>query len=203
MPERVTKRKKTKNKGKGEDREVSRGKKTRKLTEAKREEAKEEGKSERDKSKSKSKAYDDGNGNDDENRGGNENGNGSGGNGQLWSSNPHIEQAPYFYHSPSSSRPPSSLLQKTHSIAILTATLGFILSIVGMLCYTWSQQARSVGIFSSAVVGGCLVFGLGVLGEWGGFLGRMWKREGREGDGSRSRSRSKLIDWSGEGTRRG
>jgi len=109
-----------------------------KVKEAKEEEAKEEGKSEKERSQAKDNARKQG---------------------QLWSSNPHIEQVGYFMPR----RPPGSLLQQTHSIAVITAFSGFVFSIVGMVCYAWSQQARSVSIFSSACVGACLVISLIII----------------------------------------
>jgi multisubunit Na+/H+ antiporter MnhG subunit len=63
-------------------------------------------------------------------------------------------------------RPPAHLLQQTHSIATITATVGFVFAIVGVLCYAWSQQARSVSIFSSACVGACFLISLVVVGPF-------------------------------------
>jgi len=109
-----------------------------KVKEAKEEEAKEEGKTEKDKVNYRENAKKQG---------------------QLWSSNPHIEQVGYFMPR----CPPGSLMQQTHSVAIITAFVGFVFSIVGMLCYAWSQQARSVSIFSSACVAACLLLSLIII----------------------------------------
>lgn len=96
--------------------------------------------------------------------------------GQLWSSHPHLEQGKFFsllyhhninksYH-PSTvgyfmtNRPPSSILRETHSIAIITATCGFIIGIAGIVCYCWSQQATSVSIVTSACIGACFLLSL-------------------------------------------
>lgn len=78
---------------------------------------------------------------------------------QIWSTSPHLEQTGYFRQS----RPPSYILYQTHSIAIITAFTGFVFSIVGMVCYAWSQQARSVSIFTSACVGGCVLVSVVVV----------------------------------------
>lgn len=118
-----------------------------KVKEAKKEEANEEG---------KDKGSDSGASHSDKKNG--IGGHGSGAN-QIWSTDPHLEQTGYFRQS----RPPSYILYQTHSIAIITAFTGFVFSIVGMVCYAWSQQARSVSIFTSACVGGCVLVSVVVV----------------------------------------
>jgi hypothetical protein len=81
---------------------------------------------------------------------------------QPTSTNPHLEQVGYF----AGKEPPTHLLYQTHYAAIVTAMIGFLFGVVGIVCYVWSLQARSVGIFSSACVGGCLMIALYLLGPF-------------------------------------
>ena len=102
---------------------------------------------------------------------------------RLWSANPHLEQGTSLLYLAISWRdwwnkrlntvgyfvakcPPPHLLERIHSIAILSATIGFVFAIVGVLCYIWSQQAPSVSIFSSACVGVCFLVSLTVMGPF-------------------------------------
>lgn len=65
----------------------------------------------------------------------------------VWSTNPHLVQM-----GPFRSQPPIQLLSRLHSFCILMAALGFMLTMAGIVCYTWAMQPRSVSIFTTACV---------------------------------------------------
>ncbi|KAI9572342.1 hypothetical protein HD554DRAFT_1672924 [Boletus coccyginus] len=69
----------------------------------------------------------------------------------ILSSNPHIEQVGPFGPSV-----PSHLLDRTHALCVFLAAAGFILAIVGVLCYAWATQPREVRIFASICLGGAV-----------------------------------------------
>ena len=78
----------------------------------------------------------------------------------IFSANPHIEQVVPFLSNVSSHR----LLSRTHALCVFLAAAGFILAIVGILCYAWALQPRVVSIFASACLGGAVLttFALGI-----------------------------------------
>ncbi|KIM20610.1 hypothetical protein M408DRAFT_333895 [Serendipita vermifera MAFF 305830] len=61
------------------------------------------------------------------------------------------------------SSPPTELLKAAHSIAVATAFVGFIFVVIGIICYIWAQQPRSVSIFSSATLLICILVSLTVV----------------------------------------
>jgi len=70
----------------------------------------------------------------------------------IFSSNPHIEQVgPFMWNVP------SHLLSRTHALCVFLAAVGFILAIVGILCYAWASQPRAVSIFASTCLGGAVL----------------------------------------------
>ena len=71
----------------------------------------------------------------------------------VFSANPHIEQVVPFLSNVSSHR----LLSRTHALCVFLAAAGFILAIVGILCYAWALQPRVVSIFASACLGGAVL----------------------------------------------
>lgn len=78
----------------------------------------------------------------------------------IWSCNPRLEQV---YRRPFSRQPPTGLLSRCHALCISLATIGFVLALMGTLCYAWAVQPRSVAVFASAMMGLCLVSGVGIL----------------------------------------
>jgi len=74
----------------------------------------------------------------------------------IYSCNPRLEQVGPFS---SSKEPPTALLSRCHSLCIFLAALGFILALAGILCYAWAVQPLSVAVFSSGVMGLCLISG--------------------------------------------
>ncbi|KAN0080353.1 hypothetical protein V8E55_009919 [Tylopilus felleus] len=71
----------------------------------------------------------------------------------IYSAYPHIEQVGLF----KSESSPHQLLDRTHAICVLLAGTGFILALVGILCYSWALQPVAVSIFASVCLGGALL----------------------------------------------
>jgi hypothetical protein len=72
---------------------------------------------------------------------------------RVFSANPHVEQVVPFmsnisYH---------QLLSRTHAICVFLAAVGFVLALVGIICYSWALQPNAVSIFASACLGGALL----------------------------------------------
>ncbi|CCM05210.1 uncharacterized protein FIBRA_07420 [Fibroporia radiculosa] len=74
----------------------------------------------------------------------------------IWSTNPHLEQVGPFRRG----KPPTALLEHCHSLCMWLATVGFVLALAGVLCYTWSRLPHSASIFASACMGVCIVLGI-------------------------------------------
>lgn len=70
----------------------------------------------------------------------------------IISANPHIEQVGPFMSSVS-----SHLLSRTHALCVFLAAVGFVLAIIGILCYAWASQPREVSIFASTCLGGAVL----------------------------------------------
>jgi hypothetical protein len=71
----------------------------------------------------------------------------------IFSSNPQLEQVGPFRRG----QPPTNLLEACHTLCMLLSVLGFIMAMVGVLCYTWAMLPRSSGILSSACIGFCVI----------------------------------------------
>ncbi|KAF8161300.1 hypothetical protein B0H34DRAFT_374481 [Crassisporium funariophilum] len=76
----------------------------------------------------------------------------------IWSRNPHLVQVGPFER-----EPPTHLLQRCHSLCIFLSVLGFVLALMGMLCFAWDRLPLSVGISSSFFMGVCVVAGVVIL----------------------------------------
>ncbi|KAF8126346.1 hypothetical protein EV363DRAFT_1174555 [Boletus edulis] len=71
----------------------------------------------------------------------------------VFSADPHIEQGvPYLSHESS-----HRLLCRTHGLCVFLAAAGFILAIIGILCYAWAFQPASVSTFASVCLGAALL----------------------------------------------
>lgn len=66
--------------------------------------------------------------------------------------NPHLEQVGPFRLNVS-----SHLLSRTHALCVSLAVAGFILAIVGIICYAWASQPTEVSIFASVCLGGAIL----------------------------------------------
>ena len=55
------------------------------------------------------------------------------------------------------------LLRRFNVLCIYMTVVGFVLAGAGIMCYVWTKQAKSVGIFASVCLGGSLAGALVVL----------------------------------------
>jgi len=76
----------------------------------------------------------------------------------VLSSNPRVEQVGLCVSNVS-----SHLLSRTHALCVFLTAVGFILAIVGIMCYAWALESLAVSIFASACLG-FAVLGMGILG---------------------------------------
>lgn len=68
------------------------------------------------------------------------------------SCNPRLEQVYGF-----TKHPPTDLMRRCHGLCIALSTVGFVLALMGTVCYAWAVQPVGVAVFSSAVMGVCLL----------------------------------------------
>ena len=73
----------------------------------------------------------------------------------IFSSNPHLVQVGAFRGSP-----PTHLLGRCHSLCVVLAILGFVLDLMGIICYAWDRLPLSVAICSTAFLALCLSCGM-------------------------------------------
>lgn len=78
---------------------------------------------------------------------------------RVFSTNPHIESFNSFH----TRKPPMALLEHAYALSISMAAVGFVLVVVGIVCWAWSQLPGSVAIASTAAVGICTVAGAAIL----------------------------------------
>ena len=71
----------------------------------------------------------------------------------VFSANPHIERVASFASNLTSHR----VLNRTHTVCVFLAVVGFVLAIIDILCYSWALAPKSVGIFTSACFGFALL----------------------------------------------
>lgn len=64
------------------------------------------------------------------------------------SAHPRVEQVGLFRSNVS-----SHLLGRTHALCVFLAAAGFILAIVGIICYAWAFQPVAVSVFASTCLG--------------------------------------------------
>ncbi|KII90939.1 hypothetical protein PLICRDRAFT_107311, partial [Plicaturopsis crispa FD-325 SS-3] len=76
----------------------------------------------------------------------------------VWTTHPHLVQVGPFQR-----QPPTNLLSRCHSLSIFIAAVGFILAMVGIVCFAWARLPRSVGAFASTSMGLCLVASVLIL----------------------------------------
>ncbi|KAE9411635.1 hypothetical protein BT96DRAFT_1029994 [Gymnopus androsaceus JB14] len=70
----------------------------------------------------------------------------------VWSANPQLVTTGPFQR-----QPPVNLLSRCHTLCMVTTAVGFILAIIGTLCYAWAGQSTSVAIITSVTIGICLI----------------------------------------------
>lgn len=67
-----------------------------------------------------------------------------------WTMNPHIERVGPFHGGS-----PTRLLEYCHTLCIWFSLLGFVLALVGGLCYSWAHLPQSASIVASVCLGVC------------------------------------------------
>lgn len=67
-----------------------------------------------------------------------------------WTMNPHIERVGPFHGGS-----PTRLLQYCHTLCIWFSLIGFVLAVVGGLCYSWARLPKSTSIVASVCLGVC------------------------------------------------
>ena len=70
----------------------------------------------------------------------------------IWSSNPRLEQVGPFRRG----NPPTHLLEICHTLCMIFSVLGFILAMVGVLCYAWAMLPVSSQVLCTVSIGVCL-----------------------------------------------
>ncbi|TFK50986.1 hypothetical protein OE88DRAFT_1660161 [Heliocybe sulcata] len=58
---------------------------------------------------------------------------------------------------PFSRQPPIKILERVHSLCLWTSAVGFVLALMGILCFSWSVMPRSVSVVSSACLAVCVL----------------------------------------------
>jgi len=78
----------------------------------------------------------------------------------IFSRNPHLVQMGPF----AESIPPINLLRHCHTLCIWLAAIGFVLALMGVICFSWQRLPFSVSVFSSVCGGACFVASCIVIG---------------------------------------
>jgi hypothetical protein len=71
----------------------------------------------------------------------------------IFSSDPQLEAVGPFRRG----TPPTHLLESCHTLCMLLAVAGFVMAMVGVLCYVWAMLPASSCVLASACVGVCVV----------------------------------------------
>jgi len=77
----------------------------------------------------------------------------------IFSRNPHLEQVGPF----SNGQPPTNLLRRCHSLCMWLAAVGFVLALMGIICFAWALMPTTVSVFSSVCAGVCFVAGIAAI----------------------------------------
>ncbi|KAI0079236.1 hypothetical protein K474DRAFT_1659284 [Panus rudis PR-1116 ss-1] len=81
----------------------------------------------------------------------------------IYSSNPHLETVGIFRRG----HPPFHLLANCHALCMWLAAVGFVLALVGVMCFAWARMPHSVSIFASVCMGLCFCGGMtAVVASW-------------------------------------
>ncbi|KZT72250.1 hypothetical protein DAEQUDRAFT_722901 [Daedalea quercina L-15889] len=76
----------------------------------------------------------------------------------VWSMNPHIAQV-----GPFRDRPPTRLLEHCHTLCMWFSLSGFVLALVGGLCYSWARLPQSASIVASVCLAVCWLASAGAV----------------------------------------
>ena len=70
----------------------------------------------------------------------------------IWSANPQLDQVGPLRRG----KPPTHLLEICHTLCMIFSVLGFILAMVGVLCYAWAMLPVSSQVLCTVSIGVCL-----------------------------------------------
>lgn len=76
----------------------------------------------------------------------------------IYSTNPHLVQV-----GPFQGKPPTHLLGRCHTFCIILTALGFVLALMGILCFAWDRLPLSVSVSSSFFMAMCVITGVFIL----------------------------------------
>jgi len=76
----------------------------------------------------------------------------------IYSVNPHLVQV-----GPFQGKPPTHLLGRCHAFCIILTALGFVLALMGILCFAWDRLPLSVSVSSSFFMALCVITGVFIL----------------------------------------
>jgi len=68
----------------------------------------------------------------------------------IYSTNPHLVQV-----GPFKGQPPTHLLARCHTLCIFLTALGFVLALMGIMCFAWDRLPLSVSVSSSFFMAMC------------------------------------------------
>ncbi|KAI0691911.1 hypothetical protein BC835DRAFT_94807 [Cytidiella melzeri] len=81
------------------------------------------------------------------------------GGGGIYSTNPHLEQVgPFRAH-----EPPILLLDHCHLLCMFLSMMGFVLAVLGIMCYVWARLPVSSRIVTSTIAGFCIALGVAAI----------------------------------------
>ncbi|EKM53379.1 uncharacterized protein PHACADRAFT_259720, partial [Phanerochaete carnosa HHB-10118-sp] len=78
---------------------------------------------------------------------------------QVWSSNPRLEQVGPLRRG----NPPTHLLESFHTLCMALSVIGFVLAMVGIMCYVWALMPTSSIVLSTGVIGLSIIASVVVL----------------------------------------
>jgi hypothetical protein len=77
----------------------------------------------------------------------------------IFSTNPHLEQVgPFSKH-----EPPIVLLDHCHLLCMFLSMIGFVLAMLGIMCYVWARLPLSARVVSSAFGGFSIALGFAAI----------------------------------------
>ena len=76
----------------------------------------------------------------------------------IYSTNPHLVQVGPFQR-----QPPTHLLGRCHTLCVILTALGFVLALMGILCFAWDRLPLSVSVSSSCFMAMCVISGVFIL----------------------------------------
>ncbi|GJE91364.1 hypothetical protein PsYK624_075140 [Phanerochaete sordida] len=68
---------------------------------------------------------------------------------EIWSANPRLEQVGPLRRG----KPPVHLLENCHTLCMVLSLVGFVLAMVGIMCYVWAMLPRSSIVLSTVAIG--------------------------------------------------